>query len=122
MFSERKNSARILLSLESREYVCFSNVLNEVCNGFLASDFSNRIGLSRQEADNLRKTIQKHSSGGSARLELTRRELLAIRNSLTESIRELGVEEFHTRVGIFLQDGEQIGRDIDRVLESTGST
>jgi hypothetical protein len=33
------------LLLEAKEYACFNNVLNEVCNGFAVPDFSNRIGI-----------------------------------------------------------------------------
>lgn len=120
MRSESTNSKTVLLSLEPREQVCFSNVLNEVCNGFLISNFSKRIGISRREVNSLREIVKKSSSPANTRLELTRNQLLAIRNSITESMKELGIEEFHTRVGISLRDGEHIGQEIDRVLRSTG--
>ena len=43
-------------------------------------------------------------------------ETRAVRNALRETIRELGVEEFHTRTGYDFDEGKAILRELDKLL------
>lgn len=117
---ERKDNNQLLVSLTPNESRCFSNVLNEVCHGFRVQDFDQRIGLSRQEASDLYTKLEEAYSSKSHRLRLAVRELFGLRNALIESLKELGVEEFDTRVGMPFEDAQQLGAQIDRAIELMG--
>ena len=43
-------------------------------------------------------------------------ETRAVRNALRETIRELGVEEFHTRTGYDFEQGEAILQKLNRLV------
>jgi hypothetical protein len=109
-----------VLSLAPKERLCLSGVLNEVLHGFRVPKFDQQIGLSRREADDLHVRLMEKSSPESSLLELTIRQLLGLRNALIETVKELGVEEFSTRVGVSLQDAEQLVLQIDRATRSVG--
>jgi hypothetical protein len=105
---------RIILCFEHGELACLLAVLNEVRNGFHLSDFLASIGLSREEASDLREKIAERGPC----LPLTMRELLAIRNSIRETARELGEEEFSTRTAVSLADAKEISDAIDQMLST----
>jgi hypothetical protein len=46
------------VKLSSEELTIIGNALNEVCNGLDVSEFATRIGVDRNEAMRLLKTIQ----------------------------------------------------------------
>ena len=43
-------------------------------------------------------------------------EIRSVRNALRETIRELGVEEFHTRTGYDFEQGEALLQKLTRIL------
>lgn len=124
------------LLLSRRAWLCVNNALNEVCHGFRVTNFSMRIGVSREEAARLLDTV--HAEGqrvwgeevwsdsslavGSARIKLALDEMLGIRNAISETLRELGVEEFETRVGVPFEDGQVILAKLDEFLRAMDDT
>jgi hypothetical protein len=45
----------------------------------------------------------------------------AFRNALSETIRELGIEEFHTRTGYDFGEGSAYLKKLDQLLGASGS-
>jgi len=109
-----------IASLSPEEKLCLSNVLNEVLHGFRVPKFDQQIGLSRQEANDLHIKLMKESTLESPLLELTIRQLLGLRNALIETLKELGIEEFSTRVGVPVEDAEQMSSQIDGAIRLAG--
>lgn len=50
-------------------------------------------------------------------IELAREELAAIRNALYETLCELGVEEFETRVGFSFEEGQAKLQQLDDLIK-----
>ena len=82
------------------------NILNEVLNGFAIQDFAATIGSGRAELQSLLDHL--HSLPETAGVELDRTQTIAFYNSLRETLRELGEEEFHTRTGFRFEDGRTV--------------
>jgi len=103
--------SKVGLRLSQKEIVFLNNILNEVCHGFRVREFAVQIGMQERDALRLLGTLQvmakqmTSEEGQSAPrdttvvLDLSRRELVALRNAIGVVIRELGSEEFETRVG-----------------------
>jgi hypothetical protein len=124
------DSAGSRIDLSPNELLCVNNVLNEVCHGFRVPDFPARIGVTRDEAVRLLGKV--HAVGERvwgaqvwdaslaahrAQIDLADRDLVTIRNALSETLRELGVEEFETRVGVSFEEGQARLRDLDGLME-----
>jgi hypothetical protein len=109
-----------IASLSPEEKLCLSNVLNEVLHGFRVPKFDQQIGLSHQEANDLHIKLMAESTLESPLLELTIRQLLGLRNALIETLKELGIEEFSTRVGVPVEDAEQMSSQIDGAIRLAG--
>jgi len=96
------------------DWLLFGNALNEVTHGFRVLDFERTIGATKTELvtllDHL-KTLSKTDE-----VVLDQEQMRAVRNALRETIRELGVEEFHTRTGYSLDQGEATLGKLDRLL------
>ena len=103
-----------LFKFKSGEWLLFGRTLNEVINGFSVPNFEDTIGLDTETLDSLLKKMQTLPKTDEIALGPT--ELRAIRNALRETIRELGVEEFHTRTGYDFDQGKTILRRIDGLL------
>jgi len=114
---EQNENRFLVVSFSPEERLCFSGALNEVCNGFQVADFERQIGISREGAKQLHTELKKQSSSDSPRIELTVPQLAALRNALTETLRELGIEEFETRVGIPFEDARKLERHIVHAIE-----
>jgi hypothetical protein len=91
------------------------SVLNEVLNGFDIPDFESKIGMEREDTAALLGHV-KLLNDIEAPI-LTPAQVRVFRNSLFETIRELGVEEFQTRTGFDLHYGHQILEKLDLRLE-----
>lgn len=126
----KHDSAGSRIDLSPNELLCVNNVLNEVCHGFRVPDFLARIGVTRDEAIRLLDkvhTVGKHVWGAQvwdaslaaerAQIDLADRDLITIRNALSETLRELGVEEFETRVGVSFEEGQARLKDLDSLME-----
>jgi hypothetical protein len=109
-----------IASLSPEEKLCLSNVLNEVLHGFRVPKFDQQIGLSHREANDLHIKLMAESTLESPLLELTIRQLLGLRNALIETLKELGIEEFSTRVGVPVEDAEQMSSQIDGAIRLAG--
>jgi hypothetical protein len=123
---------RIRLSLSREELVFVNNIPNEVCNGFELSEFIAQVGISREDArkllarvhdvaaclpDNDDERVGSGAGRHAATLELTRPELMAIRNALFETLHELGIEEFGTRAGVSFEDGQTRLKQLDSLMK-----
>jgi hypothetical protein len=100
---------------DSEDLGLLQSVLNEVLNGFKVPDFDQRIGMNRGEAEELFKRIRSLHCGDSLTLGL--HEARAFRNALSETIKELGPEEFHTRTGYTLSHGNASLNRLDGLFQ-----
>jgi hypothetical protein len=91
------------------------SLLNEVVNGFDIPDFESKIGMEREDTRALLGHIRLLNDTESP--TLTPAQVQVFRNSLFETIRELGVEEFQTRTGFDLHYGHQILEKLDLLLD-----
>jgi hypothetical protein len=109
---------------EAKDSWLLQNVLNEVLHGFDISNFDDSIGMNRSELEqllgNLSRLLTRRSDG--VELKLDRRQTRAFRNALHETLRELGVEEFHARTGFDFQEGKDILRELDELLTATSQS
>jgi hypothetical protein len=103
------------LSFDSEERDLLHSALNEVVNGFEVTDFERTIGAAIGEAENLLVKLRRGNAADHG-VTLNVAEARAARNALSETIRELGVEEFHIRTGVDFDRGKSILEDIDRGL------
>ena len=129
----RSDSESVRLSLSRAEMVFVSNILNEVCNGFRVADFVKQIEIDQQDARRLLARIHdaaerapgdsvgqagtKESRPNGTALDFTHAELMAVRNALRETLRELGIEEFDTRVGLAFEEGQARLSYLDNLIE-----
>jgi len=93
------------LTLDSTKSRLLRSVLNEVLNGFAINNFEVVIGKSKTELNNL--LVRLGDLSEDSKLELDFSQALAFSNALRESLRELGFNEFHTRTGFGLEEGQR---------------
>jgi hypothetical protein len=98
----------------SADWVLFGNALNEVLHGFNVPDFDEVIGSDWATIEKLLRRL--HAMHNADELTLGMREMFAVRNAVRETIRELGVEEFHTRTGYDFEQGNAILVKLDSLL------
>lgn len=103
--------------LSQKDRGLLHSVLNETLHGFRLPDIDNVIGIKKTE---LRELLERlHMAPRDARLELNRVQTFAFRNALTETLRELGPEDFTIRTGWDFEDAKRILVELDRILTST---
>lgn len=95
----------------------FRSVLNEVLNGFVVDDFEAAIGMTRAELQQLLTQLNRLPDESAIKLDLKRTK--ALRNAVRKTLRELGVEEFHTRTGFDFQEGKRVLRELDDRLQDS---
>jgi hypothetical protein len=95
----------------------FGNVLNEVLHGFRLPNFEQVISASERDLKGLLNHILTLQTSDELTLDVSK--LRAVRNALRETIRELGIEEFHTRTGYEFEDGKRILNDLNRLLRDS---
>lgn len=103
-----------LFRFGSDEWGLLGNALNEVINGFDIPNFEGTIGAEKGSLEELLRHL--HTLHDADELVLGVPETRAVRNALRETIRELGVEEFHTRTGYDFEQGQAILRKLNRLL------
>ena len=91
------------------------SVLNEVLNGFAIDNFDALLGTNRSELEQLRAHPKGLSDG--ADIRLNRNQTKVFRNALRETLRELGVEEFHPRTGFDFEEGEQVLKRLGHLIK-----
>ena len=106
------DNQRAFCSVNSR---LVSNVLNEVLNGFVVDNFPQTIGMSRSELQKVLAYAADCAEG--ERIGLNHHQSKAFRNALSETLRELGIEEFHARTGFDFEEGLDVLKDLDRTLD-----
>lgn len=99
-----------------QEWQLFGSALNEVINGFAVSDFERTIGADEEHLAALLKHL--HTLNNSDALILGVNETRSVRNALRETIRELGIEEFHTRTGYDFEEGKTALAKLDKLVGS----
>lgn len=97
------------------DWLLFGNALNEVTHGFRVHEFEQTIGAPKSELVKLLDQLQAFSPKDD--LILDREQMRVVRNALRETIRELGVEEFHIRTGYDFEQGQDILAKLDKLLE-----
>lgn len=108
---------RTSLLLEPREQRCLINALGEVCHTFEIPDFSTAIGIEHHAAERLLSTVNEaYNESQPIRVELTRSELMAIRNALRITMREINDWEFNTRVGVTRKEWQDVLHEIGQVV------
>ena len=98
------------------DWLLLGNALNEVTHGFRVHDFERIIGVSKSELEKLLDHLQTLAPTDD--LVLDQKRARAVRNALHETIRELGVEEFHTRTGYEFEQGKAILAKLDNLLSA----
>jgi hypothetical protein len=101
----------VTLRLGENEIVQWNNALNEVCNGFVVENFQAAIGLPRETARHLLDRIQQLIPGVGQDFSLD--ELLALRNSLTAVLAELHPHEFRARMGVSVEETQEMRNALD---------
>ena len=99
---------------ESQELGLLGSVLHEVLNGFAIPEFDRRIGMKKADLEDLLKHL--HTLGDRDAVTLDIRQTRAFRNALSETIKELGAEEFHTRTGYDFGQGNASLKRLDQLL------
>ena len=90
------------------------NVLNEVLNGFALENFEIVIGMKESEVRQLLAYLGELSDNTELDLDLT--QLVAFRNALRETLRELGREEFCSRTGYDFETGEEVMKVLNNLI------
>lgn len=118
-----------ILEISRHELGSLSNALNEVCNGIEVLDFETKIGLSTEEANGIldffcstyQQALQNERLGNTENkivLELTRRELCGLINTITVVCFEIEAWEFETRLGITIEEAKTMLCFLKIALES----
>lgn len=103
--------------IESSDRNLLRNVLNEVLNGFAIDNFESTIGISWSELNELFERFKELSDD--EQLRLTRPQAWAVHNALRETLRELGIEEFHTRTGFDFVESKIVLERLSQLLEGS---
>jgi hypothetical protein len=115
------HSGHIRLNLSRDETLLIHNVLNEVLNGFVVTDFNKRIGASSDVVvGDLYPRVRISENDQPADVEVSREELLVLRNSLRECLSELGKDEFPIRVGLPFHFGDERLNEMDNFARGIG--
>jgi hypothetical protein len=107
-------SEQSIFRFGSYEWRLLGNALNEVINGFNVPYFEHTIGVEKSSLEQLLSHI--NTLRDSDELVLGAAQARAVRNALRETIRVLGVEEFHTRTGYDFEQGGAILQKLNRRL------
>jgi hypothetical protein len=107
-------NSKLQFRLDSEEQGLLRSVLNEVLNGFEVPEFERRIGMNSADLEQLLKHLQTLGNRDAVTLDI--QQTRAFRNALSEAIRELGVEEFHTRTGYDFGQGNATLQRLDQLL------
>jgi hypothetical protein len=114
MHRKQQMSEQSIFRFDSSEWRLLGNALNEVIHGFIVPDFEHTIGAERGSLEKLLTYL--HTLHDADELTLGVVETRAVRNALRETIRELGLEEFHTRTGYELEQGEAVLQKLNGLL------
>jgi len=104
------------VSFNAEELGVLRSALGEVTLGFEVSDFERTIGMHTADVRSL--FLRLRSLGPTTQGNLTPVEVRAARNSLRETIRELGEEEFQTRTGYDFNRGKAVLESLDRLSQT----
>jgi hypothetical protein len=99
---------------QSDEWRLFGSALGEVLHGFNVTDFEHVIGLDKVTVQKLLTRVQAVNDADE--IALGTAEIIAVRNALRETVRELGVEEFHTRTGYDFEVGKTMLAKLNGLL------
>ena len=102
--------------LDSEALGLLGSVLNEVLNGFEIPEFDRKIGMKRGQLKELLKHLHTLPSRDTVTLDV--QQTYAFRNALSETIRELGAEEFHIRTGYDFDLGNAFLERLNQLLGS----
>ncbi len=112
-------NSELQFRFDSEESGLLGSVLNEVLNGFSVPDFDQRIGMRRADLEGLFLRLRKVGSPDAMALDVN--QTRALRNALSETIKELGSEEFQTRTGYDFHQGNAFLKRLDQLLGTSGS-
>lgn len=86
-------------------------------NGFGLKNLEAVIGMKEEALMDLLRYLGELPESAEVSLDLV--QTFAFRNALGETLRELGIEEFHTRTGYDFDQGEAILAKLDKWLART---
>lgn len=95
-----------------KELQLLDSVINEALNGFAICNFDAVIGMSRSELEQLWPKLNEPPE----KIRLNQRQIKALRKVLEKTLTELGIEEFHSRTGFDIEEGERLVRKFDDLL------
>jgi len=98
----------------SREWRLLHQCLNEILRGFRLDNLEGVIGIEEPRLTELLAYLDELPEKAEISLDLT--QTLVFRNALRETLRELGVEEFHTRTGFDFVEGEATLAKLNRLV------
>jgi hypothetical protein len=92
--------------------------LNEVLRGFGLDDIEVKIGIEEPKILELIAYLDSLPDKSEVPFDLV--QTVAFRNSLRETLCELGIEEFHARTGYDFDEGEAILLKLSRLIKDPG--
>jgi hypothetical protein len=101
----------------NREWLLLHQCLNEVLNGFRLDDLEAVIGMKEEALVDFLRYLAALPAKAEISLDLL--QTSAFRNALRETLRELGIEEFHTRTGYDFDEGKAILAKLDAWCRSS---
>jgi hypothetical protein len=79
-----------------------------------SNTFEKTIGISKSELENVFKCFDELSAD--VEIQLTPSQARPVHNALNETLRDLGVEEFHIRTGFDFTEGERVLKRLASLL------
>jgi hypothetical protein len=112
--------SELTLRLSHEDVGLYTNVLNEILNGFKVRDFEEQIGMSREAAESLLQRLDEaykaSTETGKQYLALGIDEVRALKAGFLLCIRELGEEEMSARTGFSVPEAERHLLVLDNLL------
>ena len=102
------------VEFSARELGILSSALAEVTYGFELENFEQQIGARAATVETLLERV--NATNTPANHFLADNDVRIARNSLYETIRELGQEEFATRTGYDIDEAKNVLESVDRLI------
>ncbi len=104
----------LMVEIEPTETRALRAALAEVRFGFRLENFEVALGTTRDHAQILYERLDKLDLFQTNRIAVTPADFLVIKKAHDETLRELGLEEYHTRAGVDFAEGRALARQLDQ--------
>jgi hypothetical protein len=108
---------RLTLQLEPGEIRSLRAALGEVCYGLRIDNFKGCVGVSEEVAHALFAKLDGLDPNRRNELVVSQQELVAIKNSHSRTLQDLGPEEYATRTGVDFEYGRALLERLERAIE-----